>query len=100
MEKVPLKQTWWQPALEVFTRLSAWVILPLIVGTTLGRWLDRRNDTGSKWFFICIGIAFVISTYGMIQQARREYAKLAPPPADKKPESEDISDNERTARDN
>ncbi len=74
----PVKEPWWQESVSVFTKLSGWVILPLIVGTTLGRWLDGRYGSGQRWFFICIGAAFVFSTYGMIRQAKREYAKLAP----------------------
>ena len=85
-------QPWWQESLSIFTKLSGWVILPLLAGTTLGRWLDGRYASGQRWFFICIGIAFVISTYGMIRQARREYARLAP--LQKLEESEKLKDNE------
>lgn len=95
---------WWQQSLSVFTKLSGWVILPLIAGTTLGRWLDGRYQSGSKWFFICIAVAFIISTYGMIRQALREYAKLAPldklEESEKFPTIESKPTHERTSNDN
>jgi membrane protein DedA with SNARE-associated domain len=67
----PTVKPWWQDALSIFTKLSGWVILPLLLGFTLGRWLDSHYQSGSKWFFICIGVAFIVFTYGMtVRHAR------------------------------
>ncbi|MCX6792563.1 MAG: AtpZ/AtpI family protein [Candidatus Falkowbacteria bacterium] len=74
----PLANVWWQEPLNIFSRLSGWVILPLIVGVFLGRWLDRRYNSGSKWFLIVIGIAFIVSMIGLIVQAKSEFKKIIP----------------------
>jgi F0F1-type ATP synthase assembly protein I len=68
---------WWQEPLNIFSRLSGWVILPLIVGMLLGRWLDRRYSSEPKWFLIVIGIAFIISTIGLVIQAKSEFKKIS-----------------------
>ncbi len=70
------KGVWYQQALEIFGRLSGWVLLPLIGGTLLGRWLDGRYGTKPIWLLISVGAAFVISTIGLIRQAKAEYKKL------------------------
>ncbi len=71
-------KAWWQQSLEVFSRLSGWVILPLLAGTLLGRWLDRKFDSSPKWFLIVIGVAFVISMIGLVVQAKNEMKKFPP----------------------
>ncbi len=89
-----LKEPWWQEAVSLFTRISGWVILPLIVGFSLGRWLDQRYGSGQKWFFISLAAAFVISTIGMILQVKKEYGKIASLKSEKTPT------HERDPRDN
>lgn len=71
------KNPWWQESLSIFSRLSGWVLLPLIAGTLLGRWLDRKYGSDQKWFFIVIGIAFVFSMIGLVIQARKEMKKFS-----------------------
>jgi membrane protein DedA with SNARE-associated domain len=71
-----LKQPWWQESLSIFSRLSGWVLLPLIAGTLFGRWLDRKYDSEPKWFFIVIGVAFLISMVGLVIQARKEMKRF------------------------
>jgi len=76
MSNQPLNP-WWQEPLSIFSHLSGWVLLPLIVGTILGRWLDRRYNSEPKWFLIVIGIAFVVSMIGLIIQAKKEFKKIS-----------------------
>jgi len=68
---------WWQEPLNIFSRLSGWVILPLIVGTVLGRWLDHRYNSDPKWFLIVLGLAFIISMIGLVIQAKNEFKKIS-----------------------
>jgi membrane protein DedA with SNARE-associated domain len=72
MSKLP----WWQESLSVVSRLSGWILLPLILGTVVGRWLDRKYNSDQKWFFIVIGIAFIVSMIGLVIQARKEMKKF------------------------
>ncbi len=71
------KNPWWQESLSIFSRLSGWVLLPLVLGTLLGRWLDRKFDSDPKWFFIVIGVAFILSMIGLVIQAKKEMKKFS-----------------------
>ena len=70
------EQAWWVPAVAIFIRLSGWLLVPLIVGTTLGKWLDRKYETAPWLFLTTIGMAFIISMFGLIKNALEEFKKI------------------------
>ena len=67
---------WWQPAVAIFARLSAWILLPLLVGVPAGRWLDGKYNTGSRWLLAGAGVAFIISITGLVMTAKKELKKM------------------------
>lgn len=69
-------QTWWQPAVAVFARLSGWLLAPLLIGVTLGKWLDRKYDTAPWLFLATIGVAFLVSMFGLIKNTLEEFKKI------------------------
>ncbi len=71
------KPPYWQESLAIFSRLSGWVLLPLIAGVFLGRWLDKIYSSDPKWFLIVTGVAFVVSMIGLIVQAKKEFKKFS-----------------------
>lgn len=75
-EEAEDKESWWQPALLLFARLSSWVVVPVLLATLLGRWLDRRFDTAPWGLVVIVGFAFIISMYGLVREAGREYGKI------------------------
>jgi F0F1-type ATP synthase assembly protein I len=66
----------WQPALLMFSRLSGWIVGPIILAIFLGKWLDRRYDTEPWLFLTCVGVAFVISMVGLVKDAMGEIDKF------------------------
>ncbi|MDP3900029.1 MAG: AtpZ/AtpI family protein [bacterium] len=66
---------WWQPALLMFTRLSGWIIGPVVLAIYLGKWLDRRYDTEPWLFLLTVGIAFAISMFGLVRDSFKEMDK-------------------------
>ena len=67
----------WQPAVLMFSRLSGWIVGPIILAIFLGKWLDKRYDT-EPWLFLgCVGLAFVISMVGLVKDAFVEMDKLS-----------------------
>ena len=66
----------WQPALLMFSRLSGWIIGPVVLAVFLGKWLDRRYDTEPWLFLATTGAAFIISTVGLVRDALKEMGKL------------------------
>ena len=72
----PEGRAWWVPAIAVFTRLSGWLLAPLIIGVTLGKWLDKKYDTAPWLFLATIGIAFIVSMFGLIKNTLEEFKKI------------------------
>ncbi|HAM88923.1 TPA: hypothetical protein DDY55_00625 [Candidatus Falkowbacteria bacterium] len=72
------KQTsiWWQPALSLFVRLSAWVAFPVIIATFIGQWLDKKYDSAPFGLLGVVGVAFVFSMIGLVYEASKEYGKF------------------------
>ncbi|MFA6973796.1 MAG: AtpZ/AtpI family protein [Parcubacteria group bacterium] len=67
---------WWQPAIVMFSRLSGWIIGPIIIALFVGKWLDKKYGTDPWLFLGSVGIAFVISTFGIIMDARKELRRI------------------------
>lgn len=60
----------------MFARLSGRVAFPVIIGTLIGRWLDRRYGT-EPWIMVAgVGISFVISIIGLIKETMKEYKNI------------------------
>ncbi|MFH1232868.1 MAG: AtpZ/AtpI family protein [Patescibacteria group bacterium] len=70
------EQAWWLPAILMFSRLSAWVIGPVIIGLFVGKWLDNKYQSKPWLFLLSIGIAFIISMFGLIKSTLDEYKKI------------------------
>ncbi len=65
----------WAPALGIFGRFSAWIVAPVIIGATLGVWLDKKFNTEPWIFFISVAVSFVVSMIGVGRNALEEYKK-------------------------
>jgi len=76
MDHQPTKAAWWQPALFMFARLSAWIAAPIIVALYFGKWLDKEFGTAPWLFLSCIGLAFLTSMIGLIKNTLAEYGKI------------------------
>ncbi|MBU0637021.1 MAG: AtpZ/AtpI family protein [Patescibacteria group bacterium] len=71
-----IKQAWWQPAILMFARLSAWIVGPVIVGLFIGKWLDKRYQSEPWLFLLSIGIVFIFSIFGLVKSTINEYKKI------------------------
>lgn len=60
----------------MFSRLSAWIVFPVLLGALLGRWLDKRYNSSPRWFLIVIGLSFVVSMFGLIKNTLEEYKNI------------------------
>lgn len=69
-------KNWWQPAVMIFFKMSAWIVAPVLLGTLLGRWLDKKYDSEPWGFIGIVGIAFVVSMTGLIIETTKEYKKI------------------------
>ena len=65
------KKSYWADSLVIFARMSGWVAGPIIVGLFLGKWLDRMFGTAPMIFIITITFSFLVSTFGIVREAKR-----------------------------
>ncbi len=61
------KEPWWKPAVAIFSAVSGWIVVPLILASLLGKNLDAHFET-EPWIFLgatCVG--FLISSFGIVR---------------------------------
>lgn len=71
-----MKNDTWSLALRIIANLSYWIAFPVLGGVFLGRWLDRKYGTEPWLFLATIGLSFLISMYGLIINAVKEFKKI------------------------
>jgi F0F1-type ATP synthase assembly protein I len=68
------EKTPWAYALEIFSDVSSWIVGPVVLALIVGKYLDGYFGT-KPWIFLGLtGIAFLISTYGIVKVVS-EYIK-------------------------
>ncbi|MFZ3011822.1 MAG: AtpZ/AtpI family protein [Minisyncoccia bacterium] len=65
------KGPWWKPAFEIFSEISTWIAVPIILAVIGGKALDIRYGT-KPWIFIgCVVISFAISSFGLVRSVKK-----------------------------
>ena len=76
MNKENENQEWLRPALMMFARLAGWVVGPILIASAIGMFIDKKNES-EPWGLLCaVGIAFIVSIFGIIKNAVEEFRKL------------------------
>ena len=70
------KIPWWQPGVILFSRLSGWIVGPVLIGVFLGKWLDKKYNTAPWLFLLTVGSAFILSMIGMVREAMKEMKRI------------------------
>ena len=71
-----MKDNYLAISLRVLGNLSAWIVGPVIIGVIVGKWLDGKYHTEPLLLLISIGFCFIISMYGLITNALKEFKKI------------------------
>lgn len=88
-EKGSKDKAWWQPALILFFRFSAWIAFPVLIGALAGDWIDNKYNNGESFYiFFIIGSSFIISMFGLVREATGEFKRIEKEEAKKKAEFE------------
>jgi len=54
--------------MEIFIKVSSWIVAPIVGALLLGRYLDNRFQT-KPWIFLGLtALAFVISMFGILKE--------------------------------
>ncbi len=68
------KAPWWRDGIIIFAKVSGYIAFPIIFASVLGKYLDKKYNTGSLIFLISVSVAF-ISTIYLIWNEMRVYKK-------------------------
>jgi len=71
-----MKNDSWAIALRVLVNLSGWIAGPIIIGLIVGKWLDKKYGTEPWLFLATIGVCFLVSMYGLVINALKEFKKI------------------------
>lgn len=65
----------WASALGVFSEISTWIAVPIILAVIIGKALD--NHYGTHWLIIVsAGLSFLLSSYGIVKAVRKYADKI------------------------
>lgn len=67
---------WFQPGLILFFRLSGWIGGPVIVSLFAGKKVDEKFSSEPWGFLFCVGIAFILSSIGIVWEAKRAISEI------------------------
>lgn len=71
-----MKNDIWGLAGKVLANISGWIAGPVIIGLFLGRWLDQKFNTAPWLLLITIGLCFVVSMFGLVTYALKEFKTI------------------------
>jgi hypothetical protein len=60
---------WWTLGIEVFSKVSTWIVFPVIIALIVGKYLDNRYGTKPLIFLVSTGVAFLVSAFGIFKVA-------------------------------
>lgn len=66
---------WWQKGLQLFLRLSAWIVFPIIAAIFVGKFLDRIFETTPWLFLLSVIASFTLSITMIIRIGIKEMEK-------------------------
>lgn len=70
------KGIWWKPAFEIFSEVSTWIAVPVILALISGKALDKYFGTKPVMLLVCVGISFLISSFGIVQAVKKYVIKV------------------------
>jgi F0F1-type ATP synthase assembly protein I len=68
--------SWWQPGLVLVSKISSWIVGPIILSLFIGKWLDKKYQTEPWLFLLSVGIAFILSSVGIVKEAKKEIDRI------------------------
>lgn len=67
---------WWKPAMQIFSEVSTWIAVPIIVALIVGKALDRHYKTQPVIFLVCAGLGFLVTCLGMFRVVNNYVKKV------------------------
>ena len=80
---------WWKDGVQIFTQVSVWIVVPILLALFVGKKLDAHFGTKPIIFLILAGVGFLFSCFGIVRVINK-YMK----------EIKDLADNKEQKKDN
>jgi F0F1-type ATP synthase assembly protein I len=84
-----MKGPWWKEGIAIFTQVSVWIVVPILLALFVGKALDAHFGTKPVIFLILAGIGFLFSCFGIVRvinKYMKEIKDLAEKGSDKNQE--------------
>ena len=65
------KDIWWKPAMEIFSQVSVWIVVPIILAFIFGKMLDTYYGTEPMIFLSFVLLGFLFSCFGIMRVVRK-----------------------------
>jgi len=72
--KTNTEAPWWRDGVIIFTKVSAYIAVPVILASYIGQFLDNKYNTSNLYFYISIAVAFLTTLY-LIWKEMKIYKK-------------------------
>lgn len=70
------KGPWWKPGMQLFSEVSTWIIVPVVLALIAGKALDTHYGTKPVIFFLLTGLAFLFSCFKIVWVVKNYMKKL------------------------
>ena len=71
----------WTPVIVFYVKITSWIIVPLILGALIGKYVSQSVGSQS-FFFVLMMISFGITLFGIYREIK-QYKKTLNPPKDR-----------------
>lgn len=73
---VNMKEKYSGRVVGLLVNTTAWIVGPVLVGTFIGKMLDQKYNTEPWLFLVSVGVCFLVSMFGLIKNALREFKRI------------------------
>ena len=66
----------WVGGVEIFSEISTWIVVPIVLALVLGKMLDRHFSTEPAIFLSLAGLGFAVTFFGIIRIVKNYLKKI------------------------
>jgi F0F1-type ATP synthase assembly protein I len=78
---------WWKPAMQIFSEVSTWIVVPIVLALVFGKMLDAHYGTKPVIFLIFAGLGFLVTCFGMYRVVKDYMSRRPEEESGSRPES-------------
>ncbi len=67
---------WWKPGVKIFSQVSVWIVVPIVLALIIGKKLDAHFDTQPLIFLSLALFGFLFSSFGIFKIVVRYVEKI------------------------